>query len=48
MGKNNRYRKASAGNSFVRQWVAAHDSFELNKGGAQPMLKRLAAEMGIH
>jgi site-specific recombinase XerD len=48
LGKGNKYRKALAGNGLVRQWVSEHDSFELNKGGAQTMLKRLAAETGIH
>jgi integrase len=39
---------AQAGNGLVREWFTEHDSFELNKGGAQTMLKRLAAEIGIH
>jgi site-specific recombinase XerD len=47
LGKGNKYRKALAGNGIVRQWFAEHDSFELNKGGAQTMLKRLTAETGI-
>ena len=48
LGKGNNYRKALAGNGLVRQWFAEHDSFELNKGGAQTMLKRLTADTGIH
>ena len=48
LGKGNKYRKALAGNGLVRQWFSEHDSFELNKGGAQTMLKRLTAETGIH
>jgi len=48
LGKGNKYRKALAGNGPVRQWFNAHDSFELNKGGAQTMLKRLTAETDIH
>ena len=48
LGKGNKYRKALAGNGPVRKWFDEHDSFELNKGGAQTMLKRLTAETGIH
>lgn len=48
LGKGNKYRKALAANGLVTQWFAEHDSFELNKGGAQTMLKRLTAETGIH
>jgi len=48
LGKGNKYRKALAGNGLVRQWFAKHNSFELSKGGAQTMLKRLTAETGIH
>jgi len=47
LGKGNKYRKALAGNGLVRQWFAEQDSFELNKGGAQTMLKRLTVETGI-
>jgi len=47
LGKGNKYRKALAGNGMVQQWFTSHDSFELNKGGAQTMLKRLTAETGI-
>lgn len=47
LGKGNRYRKALAGNSVVNEWFSSHDNFELNKGGAQTMLKRLKAETGI-
>ena len=47
LGKGNRYRKALAGNGVVNEWFSSHDSFELNKGGAQSMLKRLKAETGI-
>ncbi|MHA2315060.1 MAG: tyrosine-type recombinase/integrase [Candidatus Hermodarchaeia archaeon] len=47
LGKGNKYRKALAGNGPVKQWFSEHDSFELNKGGAQTMLKRLTAETGI-
>ena len=48
LGKGNKYRKALGGNGPVRRWFDEHDSFELNKGGAQTMLKRLTAETGIH
>jgi len=48
LGKGNKYRKALAGNGLVRQWFTEKDSFELNKGGAQTMLKRLTVETGIH
>ena len=47
LGKGNKYRKALAGNGIVKEWFTNHDSFELNKGGAQTMLKRLKAETGI-
>jgi len=47
LGKGNKHRKALAGNGLVERWFAEHDSFELNKGGAQTMLKRLTAEAGI-
>ncbi|MFC1862114.1 tyrosine-type recombinase/integrase [Chloroflexota bacterium] len=47
LGKGNRYRKCLAGNGRVRKWFGTHDSFEINKGGAQTMLKRLKAESGI-
>jgi len=47
LGKGNRYRKCLVGNGVVREWFSTHDSFEINKGGAQTMLKRLKAETGI-
>ena len=47
LGKGNRYRKCLAGNAIVREWFSTHDGFEINKGGAQTMLKRLKAETGI-
>ena len=47
LGKGNRYRKALAGNGIVMKWFAHHDSFEINKGGAQTMLKRLKADTSI-
>ena len=47
LGKGNRYRKCLAGNNIVREWFMAHDCFEINKGGAQTMLKRLKTETGI-
>jgi len=47
LGKGNRYRKCLAGNGIVREWFSTHDSFGINKGGAQTMLKRLKAETGI-
>ncbi len=47
LGKGNRYRKALAGNGLVKEWFTEHDSFELAKGGAQTVLKRLKAETGI-
>jgi len=46
-GKGNRYRKCLAGNGIVKQWFSEHESFEISKGGAQTMLKRLKAESGI-
>ncbi len=47
LGKGNRYRQCLAGNGIVREWFSTHDSFEINKGGAQTMLKRLKADTGI-
>jgi site-specific recombinase XerD len=47
LGKGNRYRKCLAGNGLIKKWFTEHDSFELNKGGAQTMLKRLKAQSGI-
>ena len=47
LGKGNRYRKCLAGNGVVREWFSSHDSFEINKGGTQSMLKRLKAEISI-
>jgi site-specific recombinase XerD len=47
LGKGNCYRKCLAGNGAVKQWFSAYDSFDINKGGAQTMLKRLKAETGI-
>jgi len=47
LGKGNRYRKCIAGNGLVRQWLGEHDNFEVTKGGAQTMLKRLKAESSI-
>ncbi|MFC1893065.1 tyrosine-type recombinase/integrase [Chloroflexota bacterium] len=47
LGKGNRYRKCIAGNGLIRQWFNEHDSFEVVKGGAQTMLKRLKIESGI-
>jgi len=46
-GKGNRYRKCLSGNGLVKEWFKTHDSFEINKGGAQTMLKRLTAETSI-
>jgi site-specific recombinase XerD len=47
LGKGNRYRKCLAGNNLVGEWFSTHDSFEISKGGAQTMLKRLEAETDI-
>jgi len=47
LGKGNRYRKCLAGNGLIKQWFTKHDSFEITKGGAQTMLKRLKTESGI-
>jgi Site-specific recombinase XerD len=48
LGKGNKYRKCLSGNGVVKDWFTQHDGFELNRGGAQTMLKRLIAETGIH
>jgi len=47
LGKGNRYRKCLAGNGLVRRWFSEHETFDITKGGAQTMLKRLRAESGI-
>ncbi len=47
LGKGNRYRKCLAGNGLIRQWFSKHDTFELAKGGAQTMLKRLKVDAGV-
>ena len=47
LGKGNRYRKCLAGNGIVKEWFGNHNNFEINKGGAQTMLKRLKAESDI-
>jgi site-specific recombinase XerD len=47
LGKGNRFRKCLAGNGLIRKWFSEHDTFEVTKGGAQSMLKRLKAETGI-
>jgi len=47
LGKGNRYRKCLAGNGIVKQWFVEHYTFEINKNGAQTMLKRLRAESSI-
>jgi len=47
LGKGNRYRKCLAGNGLIRQWFSRHDTFEVAKGGAQTMLKRLKADAGV-
>ncbi|MBL7125156.1 MAG: tyrosine-type recombinase/integrase, partial [Dehalococcoidales bacterium] len=46
LGKGNRYRKCLAGNGLVKEWFTEHDSFQITKGGAQTVLKRLKAESG--
>ena len=48
LGKGNCYRKCLVGNGLVRQWFSEHDTFQISKGGAQTVLKRLAKETGIH
>jgi len=48
LGKGNKFRKCLSGNGIVKRWFSEHNSFELNKGGAQTMLKRLAKETDIH
>jgi len=47
LGKGNRYRKALAGNSIVKDWFTKHDSFEISRAGIMTMLKRLSKESGI-
>ena len=33
LGKGNKYTKALAGNSIVREWFITHDSFEISRAG---------------
>ena len=47
LGKGNKFRKCLSGNGLIKEWFNKHDSFEIKKGGAQTMLKRLKAESGI-
>jgi site-specific recombinase XerD len=47
LGKGNRYRKALAGNGFVRGWFNKHDSLEMTSRGIQTMLQRLGQATGI-
>ena len=48
LSKGNKYRKAIAGNSIVKDWFKHHDSFERSAKGIKSMLWRLANETGIH
>jgi site-specific recombinase XerD len=48
LGKGNRYRKALAGNSIVKDWFTKHDSLEITTDGIATMLKRLGKATGIH
>jgi len=48
LGKGNKYRKAIAGNSIVKDWFNNHDSFERSAKGIKSMLWRLSNETGIH
>jgi len=47
LGEGNRYRKALAGNSVVKEWFSKHNSLELNAHGIQTMLQRLGQVTGI-
>ncbi|HEX78818.1 MAG TPA: tyrosine-type recombinase/integrase [Dehalococcoidia bacterium] len=48
LGKGNRYRKALAGNSIVKDWFFNHDTLEITADGISTMLKRLGKATGIH
>jgi integrase len=48
LGKGNRYRKALAGNSIVKDWFTKHDSLGITADGISTMLKRLGKATGIH
>ncbi len=48
LGKGNRYRKALAGNSIVRDWFTKNDSLVMTPHGIQTMLRRLGKATGIH
>ena len=48
LGKGNKYRKAIAGNSIVKNWFEHHDSVERSAKGIKSMLWRLSNETGIH
>ena len=47
LGKGNRYRKALAGNSIVKDWFTKHDSLGITSKGIQTMLQRLGQSTGI-
>jgi site-specific recombinase XerD len=47
LGKGNRYRKALAGNSIVKDWFTKHDSLGITSKGIQTMLQRLGQATGI-
>ncbi|MDD5510309.1 MAG: tyrosine-type recombinase/integrase [Dehalococcoidales bacterium] len=48
LGKGNRYRKALAGNSIVKEWFSKHDTLEITARGIATMLQRLGQATGIH
>ncbi|MFC1938612.1 tyrosine-type recombinase/integrase [Chloroflexota bacterium] len=48
LGKGNRYRKALAGNSIVRDWFTKHHGLGITAAGISTMLKRLGKATGIH
>ena len=47
LGKGNKFRKALAGNSVVRDWFTRHDSLGITPHGIQTMLQRLGQATGI-
>jgi site-specific recombinase XerD len=48
LGKGNRYRKALAGNSIIKEWFSKHDTLEITSFGISVMLQRLGKATGIH
>jgi len=47
LGKGNRFRKALAGNSIVKDWFSEYETLNITTSGIQTMLQRLGQATGI-